>query len=275
MSASVEEKLYEAVWDGRAFEVSSLLRDYPEINVNWTDNHWTPLHITSFFGFVEVVKLLLAHPHIDVNLENDDGQTPLLLACHSGNESVFEVLLKDPRVDVTLDDNKGRTPLWWASCHGNYELAEWLIASGKDLGDIEKRRNWEGNEYSALEIAREFNNTEVVPVLERFVANPALTRHEVRVKLGMLDDLAAEVFALTVFLCDELLHLKPASHLAATPDHATAATATRFFAIAKRLPMELQMILCHRVLGSKRQNILRKDSEAAFKSLARILLLFD
>ena len=37
--------------------------------------------------------------------------------------------------------------------------------------------------------------------------------------------------------------------------------------------MELQMILCHRVVGSMRQNIMRKDSEAAFRSLARVFLL--
>ena len=86
----------------------------------------------------------------------------------------------------------------------------------------------------------------------------------------MLDELAAEVFALTVFLCDDLLQLKPASHQAATPDPTTAAT--RFFTISAKLPMELQMILCHRAVGSMQQNILRKDSEAAFKSLARILL---
>ena len=91
------------------------------------------------------------------------------------------------------------------------------------------------------------------------------------VKFRMLDDLAAEVFALTVFLCDDLLHLKPTSHPAATPDHAT--DPTRFFAIVSKLPMELQMILCHRVVGSMKQNILRKDSEAAFKSLARSLQL--
>ena len=90
-------------------------------------------------------------------------------------------------------------------------------------------------------------------------------------KFGVLAALAAEVFALTVFLCDDLLQLKPAFHLAATPYH--AASAIRFFTIAKRLPMELQMILCHGAVGSMKQNILRKDSEAAFKDLARILLL--
>jgi len=33
------------------------------------------------------------------------------------------------------------------------------------------------------------------------------------------------------------------------------------------------MILCYRAVGSMRQNILRKDSEAAFKYLARTLLV--
>jgi len=37
--------------------------------------------------------------------------------------------------------------------------------------------------------------------------------------------------------------------------------------------MELQMILCRHAVGSTKENILLKDSEAAFKSLARILLL--
>jgi len=106
----------------------------------------------------------------------------------------------------------------------------------------------------------------VVSLLERFTANAALTRYEIRMKLGVLDELAAQVFALIVFLCDDLLQLKPA--LVTTTFN--PAVATRFFSIASKLPMELQMILCHRAVGSVN---LHKDSEAAFKSLARILLL--
>ena len=134
-----------------------------------------------------------------------------------------------------------------------------------------RKGKWIGKDYTALEIARMYERTEVVSLLERFIANPAQTRHEVSVKLGMLVALAAEVFALTVFLCDDLLQFKPASH-PATPNPATTAAAIRFFAIASKLPMELQMLLCHRAVGSMKQNILRQDSEAAFKSLARILL---
>ena len=97
------------------------------------------------------------------------------------------------------------------------------------------------------------------------MANLAQTRHEIRVKPGLLDELAAELFALTVFLCDDLLQVKPAL-INAAPELDTATA--RFFAIIRRLPMELQMVLCRRVIGSTNDNILSQDSEAAFKSLA-------
>jgi len=90
-----------------------------------------------------------------------------------------------------------------------------------------------------------------------------------RKKLGLLDELAAEVFALVVFLCDDLFQPKPAALISTS----NPAAVLRFVVIVRRLPMELQMILCHRVVGSRKQNILHTDSEIAFKSVARVLLL--
>ena len=87
----------DAAFDGCASEVSSLLRNNPDYN-------WTLLHVASYRGRVEVVKLLLAHLAIDVNVKNDEGQTPLSFGCEKGRVSVVRVRLKDPRVDVTLDD---------------------------------------------------------------------------------------------------------------------------------------------------------------------------
>jgi len=53
------------------------LRDDPEININWTDSdQWTFLHIAAFNGHVEVIKLLLAHPNIHINLQDSEGDTP-------------------------------------------------------------------------------------------------------------------------------------------------------------------------------------------------------
>ena len=165
-------------------EVSSLLRDHPEIDVNWTNEYQlTALHAASSNGQAEVVKLLLGHPNINVNVTDISGHTPLSFGCQNGGVSVVEVLLKDPRVDVTLEDDWGGTPLWYASWYGEGEVIEWLVASGRDLGDVEhKKGKWFGHMYTALEIAKERKRTEVVALLERFFHNSSQTRQEVRQK---------------------------------------------------------------------------------------------
>ena len=183
-----------------------------------------------------------------------------------GDVTVLQLLLKDPRVDVNLRDHEGRTLLWLASLEGHFSAVEWLIASKRDL-EVNLKGHLDGQVYIALDIARVRRKNEVVTLLERFTANPAQTRHEVRVKLGVLDECTAEVFALVVFLCDDL-QLRPPTLITSSSNPAVV----RFFMIAAKLPMELQMMLCHRAVGSMKQNILHQDSEAAFKSLAGILL---
>ena len=71
------------------------------------------------------------------------------------------------------------------------------------------------------------------------------------------------MFALVVFVSDELLQVN---------DTTTTTPAARFFSIAKRLPLELQIVLCHCAVGSGKEIISGKDSEVAFKSLAESLL---
>ena len=72
------ESLLRAAESGLVSEVSSFLRDHPETNVNWANRAGrTMLHVSSYNGHVEVVKLLLAHPDIDVNLKDCVGLTCL------------------------------------------------------------------------------------------------------------------------------------------------------------------------------------------------------
>ena len=275
MTDPIEQTLFSATFDNRVSAVLSLLCDHPGLNVNWENKQthsWTALHFASLHDRIEVVKLLLAHPRINVNVRDKYRQTPFLLGCANGAVSVARLLLKDPRVDITLCDYYECTPLWKASCNGQLQVVEWLIASSKNLADLNKKGRRGAKEFSALEIAQE-NTQTGVELLEKFLDNPALTRHEICVKLGVLDELAAELYAITVFLRDDLLQIKPEQ--ASSHPSATSAAANHFFAIASKLPMELQMVLCHRAVGSTKQNILHKDSEAVFNSLARILLLLS
>ena len=145
--SSIEEILCTAAKGGDVGAVLSVLADHPGLNVNWAApnlNQLTALHFASANGHAEVVKLLLAHPHISVNLRNNEGYTPFFLGCFNGHVSVVKLLLKDPRVDVTVTDLRGCTPLWHASRWGKRHVVEWLIASGRDLGDIS---NTKGKDY--------------------------------------------------------------------------------------------------------------------------------
>jgi len=114
----------------------------------------------------------------------------------------------------------------------------------------------------AIGVAKQNGRAEVVALLERFKSDAAQTRHAIRVELGLLDELAAEMFAVVVFVSDGLLQIKD------TP----TTPAAKFFYIARSLPLELQMVLCRRLVGSTKETIHGKDSEVAFRSLAETLL---
>ena len=271
-----------AVQAAAASQVVSLLQIHPNLDVNQGDdlnNNWTALHSACCEGHPAIVKLLLAHPAIHVNVQDHDGCTPFFNGCAYGQVSVVQLLLKDPRVNITLADDSDWSPLWVTSFNGHHQVIEWLIASGRDLGNFNHHHSkgklfQRGRDYSPLEIATERNHTEVMSLLKRFVDNQALTRHEVRVKFGFVEERAAAIFALVIFICDELLQIKPApsrsssSSTTTKPSTTIAAATSQFFSIAKRLPMELQMVLCNRAVGSMKQNITSAESEAAFQSVA-------
>ena len=167
--------------------------------------------------------------------------------------------MKDSRVKVNAPDNEGHTPLWCAAVCGYLDITKWWIASGREMnlgtpGEVDKT--------DAIGGAKKWGMTEVVTLLERFKSDAAQTRHAVRVELGWYDEAAAEIFALVVFVSDGLLQV----------DDTTPAPAARFFNIARRLPLELQMVLCFRQVGSDKETIPAKDSEVAFKELAMRLL---
>ena len=87
------------------------------------------------------------------------------------------------------------------------------------------------------------------------------TRHAMRLELGWYDEAAAKMFALVVFVSDGLLQV----------NDTTPTPAARFFSTAAQLPLELQMVLCFRLVGSDKEIIPGKESEVAFKELARKL----
>jgi len=220
---------------------------------------WTLLHYACrSSNRSAVIPLLLAHPDIDVNFKEIYGRTPFHCAC-GGHPSCVREMLKDSRVKVNEPDDDGSAPLWWAAWYGCLDAIKSWIASGREMdlgkpGDIHKT--------DAIGGAKEEGKTKVATLLERFKNDATRTRHAVRVELGVLDELAAQLFAMVVFVSDGLLQI----------NDTTPSPAARYFSIARQLPLELQMVLCCRQVGSDKEIIQGKDSEVAFKSLAKRLL---
>jgi len=250
-----------AVEEGDVEKLAELMRQDPGFKVNMLhkDGYTLLHHACGGDSSSPAIPLLLAHPDIDVNVKDECEETPFAFACFQGHASCVREMLKDSRVRVNESLNDGETPLLWAAYKGHLDVVQWWIASGRemDLGEPGDDRT------DAIGGAMEREDTEMVTLLESFKEDPVATRHAMRVELGLVDELAAEMFSLVVFVSDELLQINGTT--------TTTTPAARFFSIAARLPLELQMMLCFRLVGSDKEIIPGEESEVAFKELARRL----
>jgi len=251
-----------AVMNGDAKELAELIRQDPgfDVNIMVLDGDGLALLHLACLGDhrSSIIPLLLAHPAIDVNVKDHYECTPFSIACANGYTSCVREMLKDSRVELNEPIEDGRTPLWYAAYYDDPPTIRWWIASGREM-DLETPGVMKTD---ALGVAKEQGRTEVVTLLERFKECPGETRHVVRMEVGWYDEAAAEMFALKVFVSDGLLQTKGTT---------TSTPAARYFSIAAQLPLELQMVLCFRQMGSDKDIITGKVSEVAFKSLARRL----
>lgn len=86
------------------------------------------LHLSSQYGKVEIVKLLLADGRFDPNQKDDSNDsTPLMYACMSGKNEIVKLLLKDPRVDINITDSYSHSCLFHCCLFGKHELVEAIL----------------------------------------------------------------------------------------------------------------------------------------------------
>ena len=79
-------------------------------------------------GHAEAVKLLLAHPGIDINIASSKGTTPLVMACQKGHVEAVKLLLAHPGIDINKAKTNGEAPLFMACFYGHAEAVKLLLA---------------------------------------------------------------------------------------------------------------------------------------------------
>jgi ankyrin repeat protein len=126
----------------------------PGININDTNRFGeVPLHMAVIRDRIEIVKLLLNQPGVDVNIGTAKseyggpyGETPLGLAVYKVHPEIVKLLLDDPRVDVNKADIYGLTPLHHVEVRGNsgsyFQILKLLLDHPRiDVNKVDKHGN--------------------------------------------------------------------------------------------------------------------------------------
>ena len=114
-----------------------LLERGADVNTRSND-HQTPLHLASYFGSVEIVRLILDHgADPEANAEGDMGDKPLHKVSYGKYRSEEDgvrvaQLLLERGADVNTRRNNHQTPLHVASYYGNVEIVRLLLDNGAD-----------------------------------------------------------------------------------------------------------------------------------------------
>ncbi|KAI8887352.1 ankyrin [Backusella circina FSU 941] len=116
---------------------------YLDINMKSGPNKTTALHEASLLGFHHGVDLLLAHPDIDINAVDGQGQTPLHYAVQTNQvECIQRLLSLGARMD--LRDMCGRLPIHLAAMRGYHHCISMLLknADRHDTNPLDLNMLW-------------------------------------------------------------------------------------------------------------------------------------
>lgn len=112
-----------------AAECLRLLLAHPDIDVNSADGEGcTPLHHAVERGDSACIRLLLQTGKVNTNQSNKRGATALHRALAADKTECAELLAKAPGTDINLPNQLGETALHLAAEHGNAKMVRILLS---------------------------------------------------------------------------------------------------------------------------------------------------
>ena len=87
---SKEEKLFNASKNGNLLTIKNLLQDQTVDPNQFLES--TPLLVACLEGHLEIVKLLITDPRIDINKPNVRELTPFWISCFQGHLDIVKHL---------------------------------------------------------------------------------------------------------------------------------------------------------------------------------------
>ena len=137
-------------------------------------------------GHQDIVRSLVKHPGLEINLKDEDGYSGLIWAADNGHQEAVWEFLQHPLLQVNAVDLDGHSALTWAADRGHTEIVTLLL----DHGELDVNvRDLEG--FTPLICAANQGHRKVVKLL---LADP---RTDVNLQVKRV--LLACVFSLRLF----------------------------------------------------------------------------
>lgn len=203
-----------------------------------------PLFDAASRGDAGAVLEFLKQPDLDVNGTKGPLEwTPFWAACFNNHIEIVRIMVQDPRVDVCKPSSTGLSPLMHFARTGNERMIVELVASGRELGVTMAETQFG---FTAVDIAKGKKFWKTVRLLEQLESFPQKAVFDCQRRLRLPQ--VATWFCFVVLHHDGYMKLRKSTgfespEFRATPEH------HRFFQICDRLPIELQMTLCNRLFG--------------------------
>ena len=139
------------------------LINHPDINLNLQDHDWL-IALTQAIkrhNNTDIVKILINHPRIEVNIRDNFGYTPLIRAIQQCQRETITWLIEHPNIDVNLWDSSGDNALMRAIWKQQLDTIEKLV-NHPNIDLNKKNRKWE----TALMIAEKKRYKEAVKIIK-------------------------------------------------------------------------------------------------------------
>ena len=78
-------------------------------------------------GHQDIVKQLVKHPGVEINMKDEDGYTGLIWAADNGHLEAVREFLKHKEIDVNAVDLDGHSALTWAADRGHTPIVSLLL----------------------------------------------------------------------------------------------------------------------------------------------------
>lgn len=152
--------LYMAINNNDVRRLKTILQS-SHVKVNQrASNGLSPLHLACIRSYTECIKLLLAHPEIDVNQPTIvDGQTPLHISFLQYHHEDMLALLQHKKIDINARREDSLTVLHLAAYTGRLDDLKEFLRRGADVNQTTD------NGMTALHYAVQENQLECVKFL--------------------------------------------------------------------------------------------------------------